>query len=101
MKEEYSSLQKNDTWELVDLPAGINLVKCKWVYKTKFVADGSPFKYKEKMVDKGYSQVQGIYYNDTFAPVVLHKNSFGHCSFKGKGGATHGCEMCLYTWRYE
>ena len=36
MKEEFNSLQKNNTWELVDLPAGRKLVKCKWVFKTKF-----------------------------------------------------------------
>ena len=53
MKEEYNSLQKNDTWELVDLPLERNLVKCKWVYKTKFVADVLPFKYKEKFAAKG------------------------------------------------
>ena len=41
-----------------------------WVYKTKFVADGSPLKYKEILVDKGYSQFQGIYYNETFALVA-------------------------------
>ena len=64
MKEEFSSLQKNNTWELVDLPAGRKLVQCKWVYKTKFAADGSPLKYK------GYSQVHGIDYNETFAPVA-------------------------------
>ena len=45
MKEEFSSLQKNNTWEQVDLPPGRKLVNCKWVFKTKFYADVSPFKY--------------------------------------------------------
>ena len=40
MKEEFNSLHKN-TWELVDLPPRRKLVKCKWVFKTKFIADGS------------------------------------------------------------
>ena len=38
IKEEFSSLQKNNTWELVGLPR--KLVQCKWVFKTKFAADG-------------------------------------------------------------
>ena len=70
MKEEFISLQKNNTWELVDLPPGRNLVQCKWVYKTMFPADGSPLKYKARLVSKGYSQVHGIDYNDTFAPMA-------------------------------
>ena len=61
MKEEFNSLQKSNTWELVDLPPGRKLVQCKWVYKTKFAADGSPLKYKARLVSKGYSQVHGIY----------------------------------------
>ena len=55
MKEYFSSLQKSNTWELVDLPPGRKLVQCKWVYKTKFSADGSPMKYKAILVSNGYS----------------------------------------------
>ena len=47
MKKEFSSLQKNNTWELVDLPLGRKLVQCKWVFKSKFVFDGLPLKYKK------------------------------------------------------
>ena len=70
MKEEFNSLQKNNTWELVDLPPRRKLVKCKWFFKTKFAADGSPLKYKEILVSNGYSQVHGIDYNETFSPMV-------------------------------
>ena len=70
MKEEFSSLQKNKKWELVDLPPGRKLVQCKWVIKTKFAADGSNFKYKAILVSKEYSQVHGIDYNETFVPVA-------------------------------
>ena len=55
MNEEFNSLQKRNTWELVDLPPGRKLVQCKWVYKIKFAADGSPLNYKAKFVAKCYS----------------------------------------------
>ena len=45
-------------------------MKCKWVFKTKFDDDGSPLKYKAILVANGYSQVHGIDYNETFAPVA-------------------------------
>ena len=45
-------------------------MKCKWVFNTTFSADGSHLKYKEIFVAKGYSQVHGIYYKETFAPVA-------------------------------
>ena len=53
-----------------DLPPGRKLVKCKWLFKTKFVSNGSPLKYKAIFVEKGYSQLHGIDYNETFALVA-------------------------------
>ena len=67
--EEFHSLQKNDTCDLVILPPGRKLVKCKWFFKTKFFADGYPMKYKENLGAKGFSQVKFIDYNDTLAPM--------------------------------
>lgn len=56
MCEEMKALEKNGTWELVDLPLGKPPVGCKWVYTVKFKADGSIYKYKAKLVSKGYTQ---------------------------------------------
>ena len=55
MDEEMNSLQKNTTWELVSLPLGRKLVQCKWVFQTKVAADGSTYKYKARLVGKGFS----------------------------------------------
>ena len=60
MKEEYQSLMKNETWELVNLPPGRKVVKCKWVFKTNFATDGYPMKYKSRLVARVFSQVQSI-----------------------------------------
>jgi hypothetical protein len=67
MNEEYHSLMENDTWDLVPLPKGRKLVRCKWVYRTKYASDGSIERHKARLVAKGFSQVEGIDYNETFA----------------------------------
>jgi histone deacetylase 1/2 len=52
MVVEYDSLIKNQTWDLVSPFPGKNLVGCKWVYKTKFIADGQIEKHKAQLVSK-------------------------------------------------
>ena len=63
MDEEMNSLQKNTTWELVSLPPGRKSIQFKWVFWTKVAADGSTCKYKARMVEKVFSQVQGVDYH--------------------------------------
>ncbi|KAH9656598.1 retrovirus-related pol polyprotein from transposon RE1 [Citrus sinensis] len=70
MNDEMRSLQKNQTWELVDLPPGKKPVGCRWIYTIKYKADGSIERYKARLVAKGYTQTYGIDYTDTFAPVA-------------------------------
>eukprot|EP00253_Pinus_taeda_P027551 PITA_27551 len=70
MNEEYHSLLANDTWDLVPLSKGRKLVRCKWVYKTKYGPDGKVDKHKARLVAKEFSQVEGIGYTETFSPVA-------------------------------
>eukprot|EP00253_Pinus_taeda_P019097 PITA_19097 len=70
MEEEYNSLLENQTWDLVPLPLGRKLVRCKWVYRTKSATDGQITRQKSKLVAKGFQQVHGIDYDETFAPVA-------------------------------
>ena len=70
MNDELVALDKTQTWELVPLPEGKNLVGCKWVYKVKTHSDGSLERHKARLVAKGFSQEYGIDYEETFAPVA-------------------------------
>jgi transposase InsO family protein len=70
MVSEVDSIQRNGTWELIELPEGRQAIGCKWVFKIKRKADGSIDRYKARLVAKGYSQQAGIDYHETFAPVA-------------------------------
>jgi hypothetical protein len=70
IREELATLQAAGTWELADLPAGANLVGSKWVFRAKKDAAGNIVRYKARLVAQGYSQVPGVDYFDTYAPVA-------------------------------
>lgn len=70
MKEEIQALKKNQVYELSSLPEGANLVTCRWVFKTKRRPDGEIERYRARLVARGFSQIEGIDYSATFAPVV-------------------------------
>ena len=55
MEQEYDSIIRNNTWELVELPRGKQVIGCKWLYKPKINADGTIEKLKARLVAKGYT----------------------------------------------
>ena len=59
-----------NNWDLVPLPKGRKLVRCKWVYITKYASYGSVKRLKARLSTKGFFQVEEIDYNETFAPIV-------------------------------
>ena len=63
---------KNDVWNIVPKLEGKCVVSSKWIYKIKHVVDGSIEKYKARFVARGFSQKEGIDYEETFAPVARY-----------------------------
>jgi hypothetical protein len=67
MMEEYQSIMKNDVWDIVPRPEGKFAVTSKWIYKIKHTADRSIERHKTRFVTRGFSQVKGIDYEETFS----------------------------------
>ena len=70
--EEYESIMKNDIWEVVLRPDEKFVVTLKWIFKIKNVVDGSIDKYKSRFVARGFSQKEGIDYEEMFALVARY-----------------------------
>ena len=70
MEKEFNSLDENDVWDIVDLPKDRKAVGSKWVFKRKRDADGNVERYKARLVAQGFTQKNGIDYDETFSPVV-------------------------------
>ena len=64
-QNKIDALHRNDTWELVNLPAGCKAVKSKQVFNLK--ANGH---FHTWLVAKGFTQIPGIDYNETFSPIT-------------------------------
>ena len=53
-------------------PKGKSVVTSRWLYKTKYAADGNIEKHKARSVERGFSQIEGADYDETFTPVARY-----------------------------
>eukprot|EP00253_Pinus_taeda_P027246 PITA_27246 len=74
MVKEYDSIIRKNVWEVVPRPIDKSMVSSIWLYKVKQVVDGSVEKHKAKFVAIGLFQVEGIDYNEAFAPITRYSS---------------------------
>ena len=67
---ELETLTRMGTWELVNAPEDRKPITNKWVFVRKYDKDGNLQKYKARLVARGFSQMPGMDYNETFSPVM-------------------------------
>ena len=74
MLDEYTSIMRNDVWDIVLIMEGNSIVSSRWLYKIKHVANGRIEKFKERFVARGFSQKEGVDYEETFSLISRYSS---------------------------
>ena len=74
IKSEMTSMYENKVWTLIGLPNDRRAIEIKWIFKRKTDADSSVTIYKARIVAKGFRQVQGVDYDESFSLVSMLKS---------------------------
>jgi len=68
MQEELNQFKRSEVWTLVPRPNDINVIGTKWIYKNKSDENGTITRNKARLVAQGYTHVEGLDFDETFAP---------------------------------
>ena len=71
MHEEHNQFVRNDVWELVPRPENVYVIGTKWIFKNKTDEDGEIIRNKSWLVAQGYTQVDEVDFDESFAPVAM------------------------------
>ncbi|KAK9195396.1 hypothetical protein WN943_003517 [Citrus x changshan-huyou] len=74
MNQEMESIYFNKVWELVEAPNGEKPIGCKWIYKRKRGVDEMVEIFKARLITTGFTQKNGIDYEETISPVAMLKS---------------------------
>jgi len=69
-EEEMRTWKDLDVYDVVPRPKGCKIIGSKWVFRVKWGPNGSIQKHKARIVAQGFTQVEGVNFDQTFAPVA-------------------------------
>ncbi|CAM8978404.1 unnamed protein product [Rhodiola kirilowii] len=70
MQEELEEFQRNNVWDLDPRPDDVNVIGTKWIFRNKSDEQGNITRNKARLVAQGYTQIEGVHFDETFAPVA-------------------------------
>ena len=100
MHEELDQIKRNDTWELESRPKDKNVIDTKWIFRNKVDENGQVTRSKARLVCKGYAQIEGIDFDETFAPVARMEaiRMILICMFQEYYSLPNGCQINFSKW---
>ena len=70
MHEKLNQFMRNDVWELIPRLENVHVIGTKWIFKNKTDEDGEIIRNKSRLVAQGYTQVEGVDFDESFALVA-------------------------------
>ena len=101
MHDELLQFRRNDVWTLVPRPEGEHIISTKWIFRNKTNEEGNVIRNKARLVAQGYSQMEGIDYDETFAPIArMESIRILLCPSMSSEVQTlsNGCKDCFLEW---
>ena len=74
IQDELNALAANNTWKYVERPADKNIITARWVFKVKYTPTNHVDRYKARLVARGFKQIPGTDYWDTFSPTLRYES---------------------------
>ena len=104
MQEELEQFFRNKEWILVTRPFHTNIIGTKWIFKNKSDGFGTIVRNKARLVAQGYTQVEGIDFDETFAPVTRLESIrllLSIACLIGFQVVPNGCQIRISQWDLE
>ena len=70
MHKELNQFVRNNVWKLAPRPEGVHVIGTKWIFKNKTDKDGEIIRNKSRLMAQGYTQVEGVDFVESFAPMA-------------------------------